>query len=236
MKRLFELVFLDKTIFRECFKTYASIILIGFMIISLTPMKNILYSPLNFYSLVPYIMLILIFMTLGKIFFYKVDRIIFTGKYSRAEIIFSKLFSIILDCIGIFIIYLIINIVSQVLAGAEVKVFSDKGLKDLLYLILLSIHLASVILLITLATSNEKVASIIIYLLYFDITSTLLNMAANSNNINGYVKKFIINNPIYSLNEMFRSGQYSFYPILIIIISTILAISVDLYLLKKKEL
>ncbi|WP_237737329.1 ABC transporter permease [Clostridium carboxidivorans] len=152
-------------------------------------------------QIISYILLVIFSFSLTQEFSNKTDKMIFTGVFSRIEIMLSKLSSFIIAAIVCFAFYEILSIACNT--------FNSKMLLNNLYVfIVYAFTLGTFELLISVFTSNFLLVGIIGYVLYFDLMLALLNQALGSGRSEA-VKHVIRSLPFYIANTGFYSGGYT---------------------------
>jgi ABC-2 type transport system permease protein len=179
-------------------------------------------------NLIPYIILVIYSFSLTQEFANKTDKIIFTGIFSRNEIMISKLTSFIFTSIICFIFYEIISIVCTT--------FNSKILfNDLYVFIIYAFTLGSFILLVSVITSNFILTGIVGYVLYFDLILVLLNQALASSR-NEALKHIILNLPFYIANTGFYAGNYTGHQSIIMIGCGVLFLGTACVIVNRKNM
>lgn len=151
--------------------------------------------------LIAFIILVISSFSLTHEFSNKTDKIIFTGIFSRTQIMISKLVSFIFVTTICFIFYEIVLIVCGT--------FDFKNLfGNFLTFNIYVFTIGSFILLVSVITSNFIVTGITCYILYFDLILVLFNNALGSNR-SEEIKQIIRNLPFYIANMGFAKGMYT---------------------------
>lgn len=178
--------------------------------------------------LISYILFVIYSFSLTQEFQNKTDKIVFTGIFSRNEIIISKLISFIGASSICFAFYEITSIVY--------KTFNYKLLfDDFLVFIVYSFTLGSFILLVSVITSNFIVTGIVSYILYSDLILALMEQAMASHR--GEFLKGIINNlPFYVAGSGFYEMNYTVNNYVVMIASGILFLILACVIIKDKTL
>jgi ABC-2 type transport system permease protein len=208
------------------------------LIISLLSMTCILFIclqkdkmtmiPSMLLLMIPYIMLVNYSISLTQEFTNKTDKIIFSGIFSRNEIMISKLISFIFTSSICFIFYEIISLICNT--------FNSKMLfNNLCAFVIYGFTLGSFILLVSVITSNFIITGIISYVLYFDLILALLNQTLVSIK-NETVKSVILNLPFYIANTGFYKANYTIHQSIIMIICGILFLGVACVIINRKDI
>ena len=235
MNKIFDLTLKERKVFKE--NRNIVLIIIICCLMAILGSRNIESFPGNFNNMLSYGILITNFFILGKGFEKNVNRVLYSGVYSRFQIFLSKLISIIMNSI-IFYIALILGIMI-------VSIISNTGLdsmnfinsiKDLSYFILYSCSLALSIFLMTMLADNSNIGAIVTYICYFDLILALFGNALQSSRLSDGVKTIIENLPFYSTNMMFQSKIYTFSQVSVLIIFSMVVFATNCYILHKKEL
>lgn len=179
-------------------------------------------------QLVPYIILVIYSVSLTQEFENKTDKIIFTGIFSRNEIMVSKIISCIVTSIICFIFYEILSIICNTFNGA---IFFNELNVFLIY----AFTLGSFILLVSVITPNAILTGIIGYVMYFDLILVLLNQALESSR-NEMLKHVILNLPFYIANTGFYIGNYTLHQSIIMISCGILFLGSACVIINRKNM
>lgn len=170
-----------------------------------------------FLRMIPYIIAISFCFSLAQEFTNKTDKVIFTGIFSRNEIIISKLISFAAINIIFFIVYEIVVVLFKGTVISDILNF--KTLINNLYVFMLyAFTLGSFILLISAVTSNGILTGILTYVLYFDLILTFLSQTLISSK-SDVVKWIIKNSPFYTANTGFYLLKYTLNQSIVMIIS-----------------
>ncbi len=184
--------------------------------------------PIMLLQLIPYIILVIYSFSLTQEFTNKTDKMIFTGIFSRNEIMISKLISFIFTSIICFTFYEIISIVCST--------FNSKMLINNLYVFLIyTFTLGSFILLVSVMTFNFILTGIVGYVLYFDLILILLNQALESSR-NEALKHIILNLPFYIANTGFYAGNYTGHQSIIMIGCGVLFLGTACVVINRKNM
>lgn len=170
--------------------------------------------PQMLFMLVPYIILVISSFSLTQEFANKTDKMIFTGIFSRNEIMVSKLISFIFTSVICFMFY---EIISLVLNTFDSKMLLDNFCLFVIY----AFTLGSFILMVSAITSNFIITGIVGYVLYFDLILALLNQALSSGRSEA-AKHIIRNLPFYIANTGFMPGKYTLNQSIIMLCSGVL--------------
>lgn len=163
--------------------------------------EKIAIVPQMLLKVIPYFILVISSFSLTQEFTNKTDKIIFTGIFSRTEIMISKLISFVVTSIICFIFYEITSIMCNT--------FNFKILFNDLYVFLIyAFTLGAFVLLVSTITPNFIITGIVCYVLYFDLILVLFNQALVSNR-NETLKIVIKKLPFYIANTGFYVGNYT---------------------------
>lgn len=181
-----------------------------------------------FLSLLPYIILVTLSISLTREFENRTDKTIFTGIFTRTEIIISKLMSFVATSLVCCVFYIIISIIF-----GEV---SFKGAANsVITFIIYTFALGSFTLLVSVITSNGIITGMIIYALHFDLSLALLGQAIASTK-SLFVKRAIENLPFFIANTGFKAGAYTFQQAFIMIFCGVLALVATFVIINKKNI
>ena len=123
---------------------------------------------------IPYLLIISSCFVLTHEFSSHTDKIIFTGIYSRMEIIISKLSYIVIASLVLYFLYMLVYFLQGVKADTlELNSVLTSFLAFLLY----GLTLGSFILFISIITKNGIITGVITYVLFFDLVYTILSQA-----------------------------------------------------------
>lgn len=208
------------------------------LLISLLVLNSILFLslikgkaasiPVILLILIPYITLVVFSFSLTQEFANKTDKIIFTGIFSRNEIMISKLISFIVVSVVCFIAYESISIICGT--------FNLSLMLGILQaFILYAFTLGTFILMVSAVTSNFIVTGIVGYVLYFDLILVLLNQALDSSK-NEMLKLIIKNIPFYIANTGFYAASYTAQQSIIMLCSGILFFSAACVIINRKSM
>lgn len=194
--------------------------------------------PQKFKTFIPCIFLFNTFSILGCEFENNTDKIIFSGVFKRYEILLSKMFSMIIKGIIIWLSYVLLNVIINVFIVQDIN-FTLTGidlLKSLLVIIIYSFTIGSIIFLISILTSNSKLSGLVVYILFFDLMSVLINNAIQSNSLNVNVKYLMKNSPFYIANAGVTGNGYSLVQSIILLVTGIFCLYITIILLNKKHI
>lgn len=181
-----------------------------------------------FLQTIPYIILVLSSVSLTQEFSNKTDKMIFTGIFSREEIIISKLVSIIfISAIGL-VFYELTEVLGRTF---EIEALFTHLCTFLIY----SFTIGSFILMISTITSNFIITGVIGYVLYFDLILVLFSQALESKR-SEVLTKVIEQLPFYTANTGFFAGYYTLYQSIIMIGSGLLFFVSTCVIINKKSL
>lgn len=186
---------------------------------------QVTYSMLR---LIPYVLLVVYSFSLTQEFQNKTDKIVFTGIFTRNEIVISKLISFIGASSICFVFYEITSIIY--------KTFNYKSLfNDFLVFIVYSFTLGSFVLLVSIITSRFIVTGIVSYILYFDLMLTLMEQAMASHR-GEFLKGIIRNLPFYTANGGFYKMNYTVNNFIVMISSGILFLILACVIINRKNI
>lgn len=225
MQRVIRVLSLDlkmKGFFKGIF--ISLLVLLGFLTVTIEgeilflhfPKDLIKNLPAQFVSIIPYIILVFCSISLTKEFENKTDKFIFTGIFSRTEIIISKLMSVIVCGLVCYAVYVLTLILFQ-------QFNLKASVNNLIAFVIYSFVIGSFTLLISAITSNAIITGLIIYALHFDLILALLGQALESTK-SMLVKGFIENSTFYIANTGLKIGMYTLHQSLIMIFAGLLAL------------
>ncbi|WP_434297247.1 ABC transporter permease [Clostridium sporogenes] len=179
-------------------------------------------------NIIPYFILASYSLSLTQEFANKTDKIVFTGIFSRNEIMISKLINFIVTCIICFVCYEITSIICNTF---------NLGIlfNNLQTFIIYAFTLGSFILLVSVITSNFIITGIVGYVFYFDLILTLFKQALCSNR-SEVLKKIIENSPFYIANTGFYIGKYTTHQSLIMISSGVIFLVAACVIINRKNM
>lgn len=187
-----------------------------------------LQVPVSMPKLISYILLVIYSFSLTQEFQNKTDKIVFTGIFTRNEIIISKLISFIGASFICFVFYEITSIIY--------KTFDYKILfNDFLVFIVYSFTLGSFILLVSVITSSFIVTGIVSYILYFDLILALMEQAMASHR-GEFLKSIIRNLPFYTANSGFYRMNYTVNNYIFMVVSGILFLILACVIINRKNI
>lgn len=194
--------------------------------------------PFTFFRFAPYVILISSFSILGVEFESKTDKIMFSSKYTRNEILISKLISVVIKSLIVGLGYIIVNYAINVYLGTTIgDIFSAKQLISIFTSsILYSATITPCIFLSSLLTNNGKVSGILIYILFFDIINALLANALQSSRISRTVAFLLENSPFYVANGGLVYSHYSLIQVVFMLILGVFCLSVSSVLLNRRSI
>ncbi|MBU3091818.1 hypothetical protein KPL35_06970 [Clostridium sp. CF011] len=186
---------------------------------------------------IPYIWLTSFCFSLAQEFENKTDRIIFTGIFSRSEIIISKLISFCMMALVYLIFYEIVAVIFSIYGGQGTSnLLNIKILGNNLYVFLIyEFTIGSFILLVSACTANGIFTGIITYVLYFDLILVLLAQALSSSK-NETLKGVIRNSPFYNANIGFYHLKYNFNQSIVMLISGSIFLIATCIIINKKNM
>ncbi|MBC2396208.1 ABC-2 type transport system permease protein [Clostridium tetanomorphum] len=179
-------------------------------------------------SLLPYIILVTLSVSLTREFENKTDKTIFTGIFTRTEIIISKLMSFVATGLVCCVFYIVVSII---FGG-----FSFKGtVNSVMTFTIYTFALGSFTLLVSAITSNGIITGLIIYALHFDLSLAVLGQAMASTK-SLFVKRAIENLPFFIANTGFKAGMYTFQQAFVMILYGVLALIITFVIINKKNI
>jgi ABC-2 type transport system permease protein len=184
--------------------------------------------PRNFLMLIPYLILVLSSYSLNQEFSNHTDKVIFTGIFTRNEVLLSKLLSLIFTSLVSFFFY---EVLEAIIGSFEGKLI----IPHLLTFIIYSFVISSFIFMISAMTSNFIVTGVIGYVLYFDLILALFSNALESTN-SEFMRKVIPELPFYIANTGFVKGNYSLHQGLVMIIWGLLFFVISCVIINKKAI
>lgn len=189
---------------------------------------EVLAMPKMMLHIISYILLVVFSFSLTQEFSNKTDKMIFTGIFSRIEIMFSKLSSFIIAAIVCSIFYEILSIACNT--------FNSKMLlNNLCAFIVFAFTLGTFELLISVFNSNSLLTGIIGYVMYFDLMLALLNQALGSGRSEA-VKHVIKSVPFYIANTGFYNGGYTVNQSIIMICCGVLFLILACVVINRKDI
>lgn len=238
MNRIFKIAIFDlkKTKTIKNLMLTITIFLIMSYILSIN--IGVTYIPLKFKMFFPYIFLFNTFFILGCEFENNTDKILFTGIFKRHEILLSKISCMIIKGIIIWLSYVILDILINILIVQNINFTLSivTLLKSLLSVIIYSFTIGSIILLISLLTNSSKLSGIIVYILFSDLMLAFFNNAITSDRLNPYIKDFIKNLPFYIANTGITRNGYSLVQLISLLLTGISCLYITIILLNKKNI
>lgn len=214
-------------------------ILPALLILLLAFLKNKSFDiPFWFIKIVPYFVLANGCFLLGQEFSNKTDKMIFTGIFTRNEIIISKIINLEIISFILFIIYEIITIFYNGYMGKDISsVLNAKNLFNNLYVFLLyAFTLTSFIMLVSTITSNPTITGIVTYVFYFELMVSLLTQVLFSTRASDVLKCIVRNLPFYVANTGFNIQKYTFNQSIIMIGSGCIFLILTSFILNKRNL
>ncbi|GKU25027.1 ABC transporter permease [Clostridium folliculivorans] len=199
-----------------------------YVLIYFTSESHLSTIPETFLQTIPYIILVFSSVSLTQEFSNKTDRMIFTGIFSRREIIISKLVSIIFISVMCLVFYELTEVVGRTF---EIRALLTHLCTFLIY----SFTIGSFILMISTITSNFIITGVIGYILYFDLILVLFSQALESKR-SEVLTKVIEQLPFYIANTGFFVGHYTFYQAIIMISCGLLFFVITCVIINKKSL
>ncbi|QAA35339.1 ABC transporter permease [Clostridium manihotivorum] len=208
------------------FTAYAVLVyLVSFNLAKTGDLQDI---PRNFLMLIPYLILVLSSYSLNQEFSNHTDKVIFTGVFTRSEVLASKLLSLIFTSLISFLFYEVLEVIT---GSFEVKLI----IPHLLTFIIYSFVISSFILMVSTMTSNFIVTGVIGYVLYFDLILALFSNALESTN-SELMRKVIPELPFYIANTGFVRGSYSLHQGLVMLMWGLLFFVISCVIINKKAI
>ncbi|WPC39384.1 ABC transporter permease [Clostridium sp. JS66] len=228
MERVLKLITLDirkKGFFKNLI---ISLFVVACILFLICAKGEVIAMPKMMLQIISYILLVIFSFSLTQEFSNKTDKMIFTGIFSRIEIMFSKLSSFIIAAIVCFIFYEILSIACNT--------FNSKMLlNNLCAFIVFAFTLGTFELLVSVFSSNFLLAGIIGYVLYFDLILALLNQALGPGRSEA-VKHVIKSLPFYIANTGFYSGGYTVNQSIIMICCGVLFLVAACVVINRKDI
>lgn len=212
------------------------LILLGFLLVGIEggilflnyPKEIIKNTAPEFLNILPYIILVTLSISLTREFENRTDKIIFTGIFTRTEIIISKLMSFLATALVCCAFYIAVSII---FSGSSLKI----AVNSIMTFIIYTFTLGSFTLLVSVITSNSIITGLIIYALHFDLSLAILGQAMASTK-SLLVKRIIENLPFFIANTGFKAGVYSFQQAFIMIFCGGLALIAAFVIINKKNI
>ena len=237
LKRILKVITLEmkrKNFIKNIVISVVSLILILLLILIIDKSTDISYVVI---TVIPYIWLISFCFSLTQEFENKTDRIIFTGIFSRSEIIISKLLSFCMMALVYFIFYEIVAVIFSIYGGQGTSnLLNIKTLGNNLYAFLIyAFTIGSFILMVSACTANGIFTGIITYVLYFDLILILQTQALWSSK-NETLKCVIRNSPFYNANMGFYHLKYNLNQSMVMLISGSIFLIATCIIINKKNI
>lgn len=208
---------------------FSLIIIVAILFLGIIIKKEkISMVPVMFLKVIPCVILANCSVSLTEEFTNKTDKIIFTGIFTRSEIMISKLIKFISINIISFIFYEITLILSN-------SFNKDVFLNNFYAFIIYAFTLGSFILLVSSITSSAIIVGIISYILYFDLTLIMLSQALISIKTQ-VIRNIIKNSPFYIANTGFYLGNYTAMQSIIMIIYGLIFLLMCCAIINKKDI
>lgn len=202
--------------------------LLSYFLIKTFQESELSVVPMTFLQLVPYIFLVICSFSLTQEFTNKTDKVVFTGIFTRNEIVFSKLISFLTTSLICYGFYQLLNGIAGVF---KIELF----LVNLGTFLLYAFTLGSFILLVSVISSNFIVTGIVTYVLYFDLILAIFKQALESDRSNA-VKQIIVNLPFYIANTGFSIGSYTAKEAIIMLTCGSLFLTVACVIINRKNM
>ena len=184
---------------------------------------------------IPYISLVTFCFSMTQEFRNKTDKIVFTGIYSRTEIIISKLIGMCTINLVLFVLYQIMAVLSSLYSHNNYVFDLNIFLNSLFVFILFAFTFGSFVLLVSSITQDSIITGIVSYVLYFDLILALFGQALISSK-NEMIKAVIRNLPFYILNTGFFTINYDIKQSIVLICSGIIFLVTACVIINKKNL
>lgn len=188
-------------------------------------MKDI---PQMYLQIIPFIILVNCSFSLTQEFANKTDKIIFTGIFTRNEVMASKLVSFLIVAIIAFGFYEFTSIICNTFN-------SNMIISNLISFLVYTFTLGSFILLVSVITTNFIITGIVGYVLYFDLILALLKQVLVSST-NETIKYLITKLPFYIANTGFSLGSYTPIQFIIMASSGILFLGLACVIINRKNM
>lgn len=186
-------------------------------------------------QLIPYIVLVTFCFSMTQEFRNKTDKIIFTGIYSRTEIIISKVIGMCTINLVLFVFYEITKVLFKLYSHNN-YVFNFNIFFNSLYIfVIYAFTFGSFVLLVSSITQDSIITGIVSYVLYFDLILELFGQALISSK-NEMIKAVIRNLPFYILNTGFSTGNYNIKQSIILVGSGIIFLITSCVIINKKSM
>lgn len=199
---------------------------------------GIAFVPQTFKLYIPHIFLFNTFFILGCEFENNTDKVIFTGIFKRHEILLSKMFSMIIKGIIVWLSYVLLNVIINVFVVQDPNftLINIDLLKSLISIIIYSFSIGSIMFLISVITSNSKLSGIFVYFLFYDLTYVLIANAVESKSLSENIKYILINSPSYIANPGVVGNGYNLLQSMILLVTGIICLYITNLLLNKKQI
>lgn len=184
--------------------------------------------PETFLQTIPYLILVLSSISLTQEFSNKTDKMIFSGIFSRNEIIISKLLSFIFISVICLLFYELTEVIGRTFEIGSL-------LTHLCTFLIYTFTIGSFILMISTITSNFIITGVVSYVLYFDLILVLFSQALESKR-SEILTNIIEHLPFYIANTGFFAGQYTFYQAIIMMGCGLLFFVITCVIMNKKGL
>lgn len=214
-----------KGFFRNLLISLFALICFSFLVSTGGTVKAV---PSMLLQIIPYVFLVIFSFSLTQEFANKTDKMIFTGIFTRNEIMLSKLISFMYYSLTCFIFY---EAISAICDTFDTKII----FKSLGAFFIYTFALGSFILLVSVMTSNFIITGIVSYVLYFDLILVLLNQALCSSK-NQVLKQIIAALPFYIANTGFYSQNYTLHQSVIMLGSGFLFFTLACVIINRKNM
>lgn len=184
--------------------------------------------PETFLQTIPYLILVLSSISLTQEFSNKTDKMIFTGIFSRKEIIISKLVSFIFISVICLLFYELTEVIGRTFEIGSL-------LTHLCTFLIYTFTIGSFILMISTITSNFIITGVVGYVLYFDLILVLFSQALESKR-SEILTNIIEHLPFYIANTGFFARQYTFYQSIIMTGCGLLFFVITCVIINKKSI
>lgn len=184
-------------------------------------------------GLISYLVLIYGSFLMAQEFSNKTDKMIFTGIFSRTEIIVSKMAGLVATTLLFFVACETVAFVSNAHMGVNMN--AEMLLNDLHVFLLYAFNLGSFMMLVSSITCNAMSTGLITYVLHFDLILVLLSQALESGK-SDMVKCIIRNLPFYMANTGFHVQKYSLSESMIMLASGCAYFALTCFIINRKNM
>lgn len=220
-----------KTIFYK--NLLAGIFIFYSLFILANSIKINLDVPTVFLRLIPILIVVNNCFILVQEFTQRTDKFMFTGIYTRSEVILSKLAYIILQSFILYLMYVIV--VSINFPSALPLADTIRMIEITLIFLLNGATLGVFILFLSVLFKNGVIVGVITYLLFFDLLHQLLSQAALTTD-HGIIKFLLQHTPFIITNTGLYILHYSLSNYISLVIWNIILLFITLKVIKNKEI